>query len=93
MAAIRLSNAGDSADFLMAHYLSTMGSYDAACWGGEQEIVALQNALDIPIHLVDLETPAAQRRGDLLPRMCPLTDIFLLRRPGHYDALYPEKAP
>lgn len=93
MEAIRLSNTRDAADFLMAHYLSTMGSYDEACWGGEQEVVALQKALDIPIHLVDLETPAAQRKEGLLPRMGPLTDIYLLRRPGHYDALYLEKAP
>jgi hypothetical protein len=76
---------------LMAQYVSGMGSFDCGWWGGEQEIVALQEALEIPIRVVDVQTPLAQRRASLLPSPVDPADICLLHRPGHYDALYLER--
>jgi hypothetical protein len=75
-------------DPLMAQYVTGMSSFDLGLWGGEQEIVALRDALGIPIHVVDVQTPPVQRQGSLLPATADLADIYLLRRPGHYDALY-----
>jgi|AMWB02.1.fsa_nt_gi hypothetical protein len=90
---IRASGVEGSDDDMIGHYMSTMGSFDLACWGGHQEIIALSESLQIPIHIIDLETPRAQRSEPLLPAVANLSDIYVLRRPGHYDAIYLEKAP
>jgi hypothetical protein len=91
--AIRASGVEGSDEDMIGHYMSTMGSFDLACWGGHQEVIALSESLQIPIHIIDLETPRAQRGEPLLPAVANLSDIYVLRRPGHYDAIYLEKAP
>lgn len=81
----------DDEETIFAQYMSTMSTYEQASWGGEPEIVGLQQALGINIHVIDLQTPKNQRQdGALLPATLSVTDLYLLRSsgPDHYDALY-----
>lgn len=72
---------------VIASYKESMSSMEIPLWGGEQEIVALQEALDFPIHIVDLQTPEKQRRLPLIPVDAQSSDLFLLLWPGHYEVL------
>ena len=78
---------------VLREYARRMSSLEQGVWGGQSEIIALARALNLPIHVVDLQTPPDQREGPLLPEAVDLSHIFLLRRIGHYDVLYPGRAP
>jgi len=73
-------------------YLRSMASMDEHKYGGEPEIFALQNILGINIHTIDaanLGKAGSQAEIDaILPKFADLSEIWLLYRSSHFDALY-----
>ena len=74
---------------VLARYAASMRDMSQANWGGEMECYALSRALGPQIRVIN---PQLRGRPLLTPGSNP-SDIHLLYRPGHFDALFLLPAP
>ena len=75
---------------VLRRYAADMGAMDRGSWGGQPEAIAIAQALGVPIHIIDLQT---KQRPLPIPQVADPSHIYLLRRPGHFDALFLQPAP
>lgn len=66
-------------------------SRNVEAWGREADnlqIIALSKALDVPVHIVYLDSTVASEANIITFEAASGDPIYLLFRPGHYDILY-----
>ena len=81
---------GTDDETIMAEYVSKMGVYSKAAWGGQIEALAIERALKIPLFTINLDGLRISRSDEILrARQIPSARFLLYsNNPPHFDALY-----